>query len=151
MPNLALAGASAGGGRSLVPDAVSIAHAAGTGFTISNYDSAVSYTLSAGSRSGDAITLAMSTPATVTAQYPKGVASTATVNIERRTITYTYTRDVINFYTHNGPCHVGDTCYGTCGDGSNNCGHPEYGDWYYKEDSPPAGFTKLNGEWVKIA
>lgn len=148
---LAVLLASIGGGRITV-GSPTITHAPGVGFTISDYDASLVYTLSAGSRSGDTITLDWSTPATISACAPKCVSPSAAVTIERRQITYTSPRFILtNFYTYNGPCAVGDVCYGTCGAGINNCGRQEGYYVYDGEDSPPAGFVKLNNEWVKIA
>lgn len=146
-------GAIAGSGLGVTVATPTISHAAGTGFTITNFDSSVVYTLSAGSRSSGNITLGMSTPATLYAKSAKGVTATATVTLERRTITYTSPvfHQTGNYYTYNGPCNVGSTCYGTCGSGTNNCGVTPGYITYDGEDSPPSGFTKLNGEWVKIA
>lgn len=135
--------------RSIVPSSLIISHVSGTGFLINNYDASASYFLSAGSLAGDTISLGMSVPATIYAKYPKGISSTSTISLERREITYTTAVfNLTNWYSHPAPCHIGDTCYGDCTTG--DCGHPE-GYWTYDgEDSPPPGFVKSDGEWIKI-
>ena len=150
---LAVVAAGAAGGRGVTPASIQVAHVAGTGFTISNYDAALVYVQSGGSRSGANITTSMSTPVTLFAKSPKGAAATSSVTLERRTITFTSAvfHQTGNYYTYDGPCNVGSTCYGTCGPGTNNCGVTPGYVTYDGEDSPPAGFTKTNGEWVKIA
>lgn len=150
MPSL-VARMPVGGGLGVTVPKPTLAHSPGVGFTITSYDSSYVYVLSAGTRSGDTITLPMSTPATVAAKGPKGVVASASVTIERRTITYNRCEFVqTGFELINGPCPVGYTCYGTCGPGINNCGRALGYTQCGLEDYPPSGFTKLNGEWVKI-
>lgn len=145
--------AAASGGRVPV-DLPTLTHVAGTGFTITNYDAQVVYSLSAGSRTGDAITLAFSTPATLTASSPKGTPTSAPVALERRAITYTspvFVQTGVN-EIFSADCSLGGVYYA---DGPRGAGCYRWEPvGYYRndgEDSPPEGFVKLNGEWVKIA
>ena len=152
MLGVGLVAAASAGGRSISVSAPTFTHVAGTGFTISNYDASFVYELTAGTRSGNTITLAMSTPCVVTAYAPKGLVPSTTVTIERRTITFNRCEFVqTGFILFNGPCPPGSTCYGTCGPGVNNCGQAQGYTQCGLEDFPPSGFTKQNGEWVKIA
>ena len=149
MPSIA-ARTPAGGGLGVIVPKPTLTHTPGVGFTITSYDPSYVYVLSAGTRSGDTISLPMSTPATVAAKGPKGVVASSLVTIERRTITFNRSEFVqTGFELINGPCPVGYTCYGTCGPGTNNCGRSLGYTQYGLEDYPPSGFTKLNGEWVR--
>lgn len=157
MPNISLL--SSGSSTRIIPIKPDISHTAFGQFTISEetYRENLTYSLSSTSglvsRNGSVITVNdPNTVVTVIASTAKG-GSALPSTIERKSYTYTtpYFVQTGPFYTYNGPCAPGSTCYGTCGEGTNNCGvTPGYTTCCAK-DSTPSGYSDLYGEWSKVS
>jgi hypothetical protein len=73
---------SAGGGKGAVPSVPNLSYTAEGQFTITNYDSSLTYTVSGATRSGNLLTN-VSNNATITAKYQRSVPSSAarTMNV----------------------------------------------------------------------
>ena len=139
--------ASSGGRITLSAPSISPGSSAGQ-FIINNYDSTYIYTLSANiSRSGNILTLSPTTATgTISQRSPKGLINSASRTIERQPITYTTTCTVVSSYQVSSCC---------CPDGWN---FEDYGSVKYcrlysctsTENPVPSGWTKINGEWIRI-
>jgi hypothetical protein len=150
----ALAVSLASGGMGVIAPAPILSHGptAGT-FIIDNYDSKLRYSITAGTRSGNTITLGTSgtVMCQVTAFTQKSVRPSAAKTCERRT----YTESYVQVGTAPGSCGYlpcdsptpdfceGGVCYCIYCSG----GGPIYG---YVKDGTPSGYTDSYGEWWKI-
>ena len=157
MPSIAFFAAASSSTR-IIPIKPVLSHTALGQFTISpeSYRENLTYSLSStsGSVSRNGSIITVSDPnaiVTIIASSSKG-GSAAPSTVERKAYTYTtpYFVQTGPFYTYNGPCLPGSTCYGTCGEGQNNCGvTPGYTTCCAK-DATPSGYNDLYGEWSRI-
>jgi len=145
-------GSSLSLGKGLIPERPNLSHGpvAGT-FIIDNYDSSLRYVLTAGSRTGNTITLGTSATVqcNVVAYTQKGVVSSASRYCERKTPTQSY----VQVGTEPGSCsYLPFSCNCCAVDSGGLCifcsgGGPIYG---WVPDPLPAGYTASYGEWWKI-
>lgn len=151
-PGIVLASAAAG---RWIPDKPILAHGPNSGqFVITNYDAGVEYRITAGSRSGNTITLGTggTVACDVFARAPKGVSESSSAYAERRTITS------YSVHLNIAECGPGPDCSCHPGWGPHWDSHPTLGsvnahcsrdEWY--ENAPPAGFTRSFNEWWRVA
>jgi hypothetical protein len=150
----ALAVSLASGGMGVIAPAPTLSHGPSAGtFVIDNYDAKLRYSITAGTRSGNTITLGTSGTVIcqVTAFTQKSVRPSAAKICERRT----YTESYVQVGTEPGSCGYlpcnsptpdfceGGVCYCIYCSG----GGPIYG---YVKDPTPSGYTDSYGEWWKI-
>jgi hypothetical protein len=161
MFNPALTVSLATGGMGVIASAPTLSHGPSAGtFVIDNYDSNLRYAITAGTRSGNTITLGTSGTVIcqVTAFTAKGVTPSAAKTCERRT----YTESYVQIGTEPGSCNYLPFCGApNCNNcpGCANCtpsgdlcifcsgGGPIFG---WVKDPLPSGYTDSYGEWWKI-
>lgn len=157
MPALAVIAAAAAGGMGFVPSKPTLTHAASTGqFTITNYDAALTYVLSATAgtptRSGPTLSLSNANSiGTVKARGPKGLTDSAGGTAERKAYTY------YSVHENVGECGPGPDCSCHPGYGPHWDTDPQLGsvnphcsrDVSYK-NSTPSGYTDSYSEWWKV-
>jgi hypothetical protein len=157
MFNPALTVSLACGGMGVVAPTPTLSHGPSAGtFIIDNYDSNLRYSITAGTRSGNTITLGTSGTVIcqVTAFTQKGVTPSAAKTCERKT----YTESYVQVGTAPGSCGYvpvgqgGCNTVSFCEGGQCYCiqcfgGGPIYG---YVKDATPSGYTDSYGEWWKI-
>lgn len=176
MPNLALVTAATSLGA--VPSVPTLTYTAQNQFTIGNYDSSLTYTVTGGTRSGSVITVStVGTTATVTARYGRGVAASAA----RSMLTAAYARVLTTSAgvvggAGCGPrptaCCPGSTIMNTngntCGSGGTQgafaeCGSSCPGNCYglfitcwnwrwnnYSDGTDGTGYTLIGNTWGKV-
>ena len=160
MLSVATITASSAGGR-FVADKPTLTHTSAGQFTIGNYSSLYTYSLSSGSRSGAIVTPSgASSPVSITAASPKSVSQSTASTCEWRTITsysnpiYGYGQIGWNYPWCNEPP-------GVCPSG-NPCAHWPNGDPFCQiaafgngavvgystgDNPPPAGFSVAFSQW----
>lgn len=159
MPSFSIIAASAAGGKGVIPSTPTISHGASAGtFTITNYDSRLRYVVTSGSVSGSTINLGTggTVQSQIVAYSPKGVSSSPSKTMERRTITYSYVQvgtapGSCSYLPHCGSCGNCPSC-AQCTPSGGLCifcsgGGPIF-DWV--KNGTPSGFTESYGEWWKI-
>ena len=136
--------AAAGGGR-WTPNKPVATHTALGQFTLgAGYDASNVYSVGTANRTGAVVALSSANSnVNITAKSPKGVTSSAALNVERRAITTTQTI-VDSYEDFSGSCPAG---YNREDYGVNGIFCRLYS---VTEDSPPLNFIKAHGEWAKI-
>ena len=155
--------ASSAGGR-FVADKPTLTHTSAGQFTIGNYSSLYTYSLSSGSRSGAIVTPSgASSQVSITAASPKSVSQSTASTCEWRTITQ-YSNPIIGYGQTGWDYPWCNEPPGVCPNG-NPCAHWSNGDPFCQisvygygavvgystgDNPPPAGFSVAYSQWGSV-